>query len=150
MLLGAAIATHFGNKTKEAAHRHVAIAGRAFRQVADLPLGLQGLSLNIATENAHPPAAGGEKTAEHLHGGGFTGAIGAEKTQHLARLHLKRQVIDSRVLSKTFTQVVYFNHGLYPRDQRPSHAAPALARPARQAGKMPADYKESAGAYARP
>ena len=52
VLLGAAIATHFRDELEEATHRHVAIAGRAFRQVADLLLGLEGVALDIEAEDA--------------------------------------------------------------------------------------------------
>ncbi|MCY1437419.1 hypothetical protein D9M71_535790 [compost metagenome] len=100
-LLRATEAADAGDEFEEAAHRHVAIAGRAFRQVADLPLGLEGLGLDVETEDARGAGGRREETGEHLHGGGLAGTVRAEEPQHLPLLHIERQVIDRRVLRET-------------------------------------------------
>ena len=51
-LLGAFETAHLGDKFEEAAHRHIAVARRAFGQITDLPLGLEGVFLDIETEDA--------------------------------------------------------------------------------------------------
>ncbi|MCY1437358.1 hypothetical protein D9M71_535160 [compost metagenome] len=94
-------AAHAGDEFEEAAHRHVAIARRAFRQIANLPLGLQRLSLHIETEDARRARRRRQETGQHLHGGGLAGAIRAKEAQHLPLLHSERQVIDRRVLRET-------------------------------------------------
>lgn len=44
-------AAYFRDKLEEAAHRHIAVARRAFGQVTDLPLGLEAVFLDIETED---------------------------------------------------------------------------------------------------
>ena len=114
LLLGTAKATYLGDKFKKTTHRHVAVARRTLRQITDLPLGLEGLGLNIAAEDARRAGGRREKAGKHLHGGGFAGPVGAEKAQHFPWLDLERQVIDCRVLRKTLGQVSYIDHGLSP------------------------------------
>src|SRR3546814_5576032 len=44
-------AADFSDELEKTAHRHVAVAGRAFGQITDLPLGLQGLGANRSEEH---------------------------------------------------------------------------------------------------
>src|SRR5690606_34575427 len=115
----------------------------AFRQVADLPLGLEGVALDVATEDAGGAGGRRQEPGEHLHGGGFAGPVGAEKAQHFPLLDLEAQAVHGRVLRKTLGQVSYFDHGLSPARLRPrpdDGAGPTECRP---------DYKESPDGIAR-
>ncbi len=137
LLLGAAQAAHLGDEFEKTTHRHVAIARRAFGQVTDLPLGLEGLGLDIATEDARGAGGRRKKAGEHLHGGGFAGPVGAEKAQHFAWLDLERQVIDCRVLRKTLGQVSYFDHGLSPSRKGPRQRNRHGRRPQQRRAEKP-------------
>ena len=134
--LGTAKTAHLGDEGKETTHAHVAVARRAFREVADLPLGLECLRLDIATQDARRAGSRREKPREHLHGGGFTGPVGAEKAQHFPWLDTERQIIDCRVLRETLGQVSYLDHGLSPsrkalRSAKPPHKRRPQERRAR-------------------
>ena len=82
-------AADFSDELEKTAHRHVAVAGRAFGQITDLPLGLQGLGANVVAEDARRARRRREKAGQHLHSGGLAGTIRAEKSQHLAALDLE-------------------------------------------------------------
>ncbi|MNZ39421.1 hypothetical protein D3C78_569150 [compost metagenome] len=90
---------------------HVAIAGRAFRQIADQPLGLEGVLLDVEAEQPCRARGRREKAGEHLHGGRLAGAVGAEEAQHLAGLNAEGQVVHHGVLCKAFGEFFYFDHG---------------------------------------
>ncbi|MNN22539.1 hypothetical protein D3C81_1358990 [compost metagenome] len=111
-LFGTAKATDLGDELEEAAHRHVAITGGTFRQVADLPLGFQGLGMDIEAEDARSAGGRRQEAGEHLHGGGLTRTVGAEETQDFSRCDAEGQVVHGSVLRKTLGQIGYFDHGL--------------------------------------
>ncbi|MNV51191.1 hypothetical protein D3C71_1432310 [compost metagenome] len=92
---------HLGDELEETAHRHVAVTGRAFRQVADLPLGLECGFLDIEAEHARRAGRRREKAGEHLHGGGLAGTVRAEEAQHFPPLDAKGQVVHHCVLCET-------------------------------------------------
>ena len=90
-----------------------AVAGRALRQIAHFLLGLQGLTLNIEAADRGRTAIGCQKARQHLHGGGFAGPVGPEKTEHFARLDVKRQIVDGGVIAEALGQAVYAYHAFY-------------------------------------
>ena len=57
---------------------------------------------------------GAEQRGEHLDGGGFAGAVGAEEGEDLPCIHLKGNVFDSGELVKGFGQVFHPDHGVPP------------------------------------
>ena len=59
------------------------VQGRQLGQVSELALGCYRILEQIAATDAYRALAWRQHTADHLHGGGFAGAIGAQKTKHL-------------------------------------------------------------------
>ncbi len=72
------------DEIQELARRHVAIGGRAFRQIAEARLRGDGVGLDIMAADRDAARRRREIARDHLHGGGFAGAVGAEEAQHLA------------------------------------------------------------------
>ena len=71
-------------KSRNARARHVAVAGRALRQVAELRFGQLGLLEHVDAGDARAAGVRLQEAGQHLHGGRLAGAVGAEKAQHLA------------------------------------------------------------------
>ncbi|MNC87761.1 hypothetical protein D3C83_35160 [compost metagenome] len=83
----------FGRETQKALHRHIGIAGRVFRQVADHALGRDRVLEHIVAADADLARGGRNEAGDHAHRGGLAGAVRPEKTQHLAAFHGKRKVV---------------------------------------------------------
>ena len=49
----------------------------------------------------------------HIHGRGFSGAVGTQETINLAFLDFKRKVVYSGVIAVAFYQIFYFNQVSY-------------------------------------
>jgi hypothetical protein len=109
--IAAFVAPHFGDEAQELARSHVAIGRRAFRQVADGALGRQGLGFDIVAAHPHPAGGRRQKARDHLHGGGFAGAVRPQKAQHFAFLDLEVDSRDSFDGTEALGQFVYFDHG---------------------------------------
>ena len=88
-------AAQVGDKVQKAAHRHFAVAGRAFGQVAQAGFGRQWRRPDIVAAETGAARTGRDEARQHAHRGGLASAIGAEKTQHFAGAYLEAHRIDS-------------------------------------------------------
>ena len=78
---------HVGDELEERAHRHLAIARRAFGQVAEAGLGARCACVSTSWPQMRHAAGGRRHEAgEHAHGRGLARAVRAEEAEHLARL----------------------------------------------------------------
>jgi hypothetical protein len=74
-------------------HAEVAVQRRQFRQVTDGGLGGARVFEQIVPGDRDASRARRQIAGEHLHGGGFSCAVRAEKSQHLALAHGEADVI---------------------------------------------------------
>ena len=72
---------------------------RCFREIADPCFGRDRLIHQVNAADADFTGAGGEVTGEHLHGGGFAGAVGPEQAQHLPVANFQVKPADCGVLA---------------------------------------------------
>ena len=93
-----------GDEFEKTPDRHFTVAGRAFRQVADDPPRGQRVIDDVVAVDGCGPCARRQESRQHFHGGGFTGAIRAEKTQDFSRPDFKTQMVYRHYAAKVFTQ----------------------------------------------
>ena len=86
-------------KSRNSRDRHLAVARRAFGQIADAGLGRDGRSLDVVAADADLAGGGRDEARDHAHGGGFAGAVRAEEAEHLAGRHRERQVVHRQDLA---------------------------------------------------
>ena len=81
-----------GHKGEILSGSPVHIQGRLLRQITDEPLGLQRFLEDVVAPDGDLPGGGGKAAGHNIHGGGFTGTVGAQKAVDLALFDLKGQV----------------------------------------------------------
>ena len=91
--LGAGHPAQLGHKAQVFLHRHFRIEGRLLGQVSQLTPCLHGLFQNIMPADDHTALAGGEIPGQHVHGGGFAGAVGPQQTADLPGGNRKGQIL---------------------------------------------------------
>ena len=94
-------------------HGHIGIQRRNFRQVADAGFGLLGLFLNIMAVNGNGAARGRKIPGDHVHCGGFAGAVGPQQAVNTAVLHSEADIIDRGVFSVTLGQMLDFDQWMH-------------------------------------
>lgn len=87
------------------------IERRLFRKITDQMFGFTGFFEDVVTADFHPAAGGGQTAGEDIHGRGFTGAVGAEKTIDMPFFNGKGQIIHCQKIPIVFGQMFYLNHG---------------------------------------
>ena len=90
---------------------HVVVERDAFRHVADLAAGFEGVGENVMAGDAGGAAAGREVAGEHAHGGGFAGAVGSEKADDFAFSDAEGNVVHGGAADESFREVADFDHG---------------------------------------
>ncbi len=103
-------APDFSREIQKAEHGHVSISGRVFRQVTDQPPRRNRLLDDVEAADGHRSLRGWNEAGDHPHRGGFAGAVGAEKPQHLSAVHRKRNAIHGAFGAEKFGQILNFNH----------------------------------------
>jgi hypothetical protein len=83
--------TSCGHKAQEAQGSHFLVGRRSLGQIADLPLGKDGLHAHVHITNMHRPTRWRQVTSDDFHGSGFASAVWAQQPQHLASTHLEGQ-----------------------------------------------------------
>jgi ABC-type transporter Mla maintaining outer membrane lipid asymmetry ATPase subunit MlaF len=83
-------------------HRHGMVKRRLFRQVADMPLGLDGLFQHIDPRDFYIPRVGGEVSGDDVHRSGLARAVGAEETHDLPLRDGERDIVDPAALAVAF------------------------------------------------
>jgi hypothetical protein len=77
-------AAEVGGEAEEFTYGHLTVGGSAFRRVAEVLLGADGLVGDVEAGDVRGAGVGAEVTGEHLHRGGFPGPVGSEKADDLA------------------------------------------------------------------
>jgi len=121
-------ASGFCHELEKRPRRHLGICRRPFGQVADATLGGSRLRLDVVA--ADGDAAGGcvEEARDDAHRRRLAGAVRAEESEHLARLHLEGQIIYGAQRTILFGQPLTVDHASIPfrDDGRDSGAGSAL------------------------
>jgi hypothetical protein len=81
---GGVEAVHATDKAEVLGCGETAEEGEAFGDNADLAFDFDGVGECVETEDPDTAGGGGEEAGEHLDGGGFAGAVGAEEAEELA------------------------------------------------------------------
>ena len=119
----AAQAAQFGAKVEESLHRHVGVSRGVFREVAEEAFGGDRIGGDVKAAHGNLAGAGGNEAGDHAHGGGFAGAVGAEKSEHFPPLDGKGNIIDGQFGAERLAQIFNFNHSKFSDIGR---AGPAL------------------------
>jgi hypothetical protein len=69
---------------------------------------VHGIGGDVETSDAGDAGRGGHKSGEDAHGGGFAGAIGAEKAEDFAFVHGEGNVIDGGLIAVGLGEIFYF------------------------------------------
>src|SRR5581483_8026685 len=120
-------AADLGDEVEEGARRHVAVAGRALREVAEPGLGRLRALGHVDADDAGAAGVGLQEARQHLHGGRLAGAVGPEEAQHLAALDLKGNAVDGDDVAEPLFQIGSFDQGRH-WSLPPSVFAPAPYR----------------------
>ena len=102
------------HKIQILAHRHIRIQRRQFRQITDARFGGVGIGQNVVTVDGHHAVGRRQIAGQNVHRGGFTGTVRTEKTDDLAFLDRKADVIHRRVRSVPFGQIFDLDHSGMP------------------------------------
>ncbi len=100
-----------GGEVEETAHRHVGVGGRVLGQVTDQAFGRDRVALDVVATYADLAGGRRDEAGDHPHGGGFAGAVGAEKPEHLPAFDAERNVVHRPLCAEIFAQILNFNHG---------------------------------------
>ena len=109
-LFRAVEAANFGDEFEEGFGGHVAVKRRALGQIADFLFGLDRELLDVVAADIGLAAGGQQKSGDHLHGGGFAGAVGPEKAQDLAPAYLQGNAVDGGQWPKPLGQADKRDH----------------------------------------
>src|SRR6185295_16096800 len=83
----------FGNELEERPRRHLGIARRALRQIADAAFGSHGLRFDVVPANEHAARRGGQEAGDDAHRRGLARAVRTQEAEHLAGLDPEAQVV---------------------------------------------------------
>ena len=78
--------------------------GEAFGDDADLAFDFNGIGEGVEAEDPDAAGGGGEKAGEHLDGGGFAGAVGAEEAEELAGRDGEVDVLNGSKVAKAASE----------------------------------------------
>jgi hypothetical protein len=67
---------------------------------------------DVETADAGGSRGGRQKARKDAHRGGFTGAVGAEKTDDLSFIDLERDIVDSDSAGVSLGKTLDFNHNV--------------------------------------
>ena len=89
------------------------------------------LAHGIVTEHAHRAAVGVKKAAHDANGRRFSGAVGADETEHLAAAHVERQPGKRLGRAVSLDDVLEVNGWRHGRASSASTGIPGLSTPSR-------------------
>ena len=72
-----------------------------------------GIVDDVKAADGDLAGGGGDEAGDHPHGGGFAGAVGAEKSEHFPALHGEGNIIDGQFGAERFAQTFNFNHSKF-------------------------------------
>src|SRR5258706_13078377 len=87
---------------------------RLFGDVAHALLVGDRVKLNRAAVEEDLTAGHFDETGDHLHGGGFAGAVGSQISGDCSRMRGVADVVDSSDAGKSFRDAAEFEHGSRP------------------------------------
>lgn len=86
-------------------HRQFGIEREGLAHVTDAVADRHVARIHLVSEELRLSFAGGQKARQHLHGGGFSAAIGAEKAKNLAARNLEADIVDGGEIAETHAKV---------------------------------------------
>src|SRR5579863_1466009 len=99
-------AIHASGEVQEFGSGEAAEQRHAFGDDADLPFDFYGTDVEVESEDLDLPGTGREQSGEHLDGGGFPCAVGAEEAEELAGRHLQVDAVDGKQLAEAAGQAL--------------------------------------------
>ena len=90
------------------------VQGKFLGHVADMSAGLRPGHPQVMADHLKGTARGGQQTAEHAKGGGFSGTVGTEQAENLAPFHAEGQVFYCIKITETTFEIPGDNHRLLP------------------------------------
>jgi hypothetical protein len=100
--------TNICDEIEELSRRHLGIQGGAFGQVSDASLRSKRIRLDVVSTDRCASVAGRNKSCDHLHGRGFTGAVRPKESQDLPGFAVKAQVVNDCVAAIPLCQAIRF------------------------------------------
>ena len=94
-----------GVQIKVLPHRQFRIEREGLAHVTDAVADRHVARIHLVSEELRLSFAGGQKARQHLHGGGFSAAIGAEKAKNLAARNLEADIVDGGEIAETHAKV---------------------------------------------
>ena len=89
---------------------HLGIERRGFGQIPDVLFDIEGLLDDIESGDGGFAGGGREEAGKDAHGGGFSGAVFAEKTHDFALRYFEGNILDSDMACVSLGQTFDFNH----------------------------------------
>ena len=102
---GGVEAVHAADEAEVFGCGEAAEEGEAFGDYADLAFDLDGVGGGIEAENLDAAGGRGEEAGEHLDGGGFAGAVGAEEAEELTGGDAEVDVLNGGEVAEAAGQV---------------------------------------------
>src|ERR1022692_1402864 len=94
------------------ANAHPAVKLMLFGEVTNAGPHLRRQRADVATENGRPTPGGRQQSQQHSDGGGFAGAVAAQKRKDTPARHLKIQVLDGGLFAEIARQTACVNNRL--------------------------------------
>src|SRR5450755_1686279 len=89
-------------------HRQVVVKRKLLRHVADIPADLFRVLGDVEARYRAPAGSGRQQAAQHPDDGRLSRAVGPQKTEDLALVHLEGNMIHGREIAESFYQVADF------------------------------------------
>ena len=91
---------------------HIQIERGQFRQIPDFGFCLDGIVQNFMAVDGDGAGCGGQIAGDDVHGRGFTGAVGAQKTKDFSLIDGEGDIIHGVLFAVLFYEVFYLYHSL--------------------------------------
>ena len=97
-----AIAKKDSPEIQKLTHGHFTVTGSSLREIPHAGLGRHGGSFDVVSADRDLAGGWRNEACDHAHGGGLARAVGAQKSQHLARSHAERQIVNGQLVAIAF------------------------------------------------
>ena len=94
----------------------VGVQGHVLWHEADAPAHGNGVGHDIVASDMGRTAAGGQRTGQDFHGGGFAGPVGAQEADNFALRDLKTEALQGECRTVATCQSIDFDHRLFVPD----------------------------------
>src|SRR4051812_33031160 len=99
------------DKTEKFIHRHLAVGGRAFREVADFFLYQNRIQRDIVPIDSRCAGGRTKKASNHLHRSRLSCPVWAEKAENVSSTYRESNAIHGAFGTVGLNEAFYFNHG---------------------------------------